>query len=320
MAKLYYRFIAVLMRYNPGLTRKLVHTGFKWVSALRAIQHWIGGYQRNSEQTTEVMGLCFASPAGIAAGFDRHGQIGRKLGHLGFGHIEIGTLTRHAEPGHNWGITTLKSLVEEPRHQQTAQLGINIGINRNTPPDKAANDLRFCLARAWPLADYIAINLCNPAAAPLLACHNRQLLQALLVVLKEGQQMLSDQTGRFVPLAVKIELDINNPQQPAVIERLRQLKFEAIIATIDAGKPATPAKVARWQNRVQQQQACEQIRRLHTALRGELPIIAVGGISSAEDVESRLAAGAALVQIHNGLLYQGPSLLRHLHGSWQSGR
>lgn len=320
MAKVYYQVIAALMHHAPGLTRQLVRRGYAWAAVLRALQHRRGGYRRNAEQASEVMGLCFASPAGIAAGFDRHGQIGRKLGHLGFGHIEIGTLTRYPEPGHNRGITALDSLRETPCQQQAALLGINIGINRNAPLDSAADDLLDCLAQAWPLADYIAINLCSPAAAPLLSRPHRPLLQALLIALKQRQHRLSEQTGRALPLAVKIKLDSSNRQQPAVIELLRQLKFEAIIATLDAGKPATAAKHARWQQRSQQQQACAQIRRLHTALRGELPIIAVGGISSPEDIANRLAAGAALVQIHNGLLYQAPSLLKHLHGSWQPGR
>ncbi len=306
----YNKIISTLMEYRPAWVRRLVFSGFRFCAWLAEARVRQSGCSRLLGQPLEIMGLSFNNPVGVAAGFDRHGRIGRRIGYLGFSHIEIGTLSPEQLPV--W--------VDQGRangENTPVILGVNIGPNPGTPLSKIQDEFLYCLRQAWNYADYIAINLCNPVTAKLLAAENESLLYRLLAELKRQQIALGVQTGRYIPVAIKMKLEPENTRLPPAVDLLKQMDFDALIAVIDAGKPATPAKVNRWLYREHQLQACELIGRLHTALEGGLPIISVGGICSLQDAQRRLDAGASLVQIHNGLVYHGPRIVKSLRTFWE---
>ncbi|MFQ3786253.1 hypothetical protein [Halomonas sp. A29] len=294
--------MTALMRGKPSLARRLAFARARW-SAWRQARLATSADQEVKTgclAPQRVMGLEFPNPLGIAAGFDRWGQLGRKAGALGFGCIEIGTLTP---------LDMAVFVNSEPtRDGSGAMLGVNIGMSPGTEASQAPQDYLVCLGAVWSRADYITINLCSPQAGALLHPDFKAGLDELLAALKQEQRALTVVSGRYVPLAVKIRLTQGSREPPEVVARLAALRFDAVVAAIDAGPPATPERYAMWQTPLWQRQACEQVDRLATLLAGNLPIIAVGGIASAGHVAGRLSAGAALVQMHDALVYQGPGV------------
>lgn len=303
----YNRIVSALMESRPTMVRKLVFSGFRFCSRLAAVRQRHSGRDWEVVQTHKVMGLHFTNPIGVAAGFDRQGLIGRRIGHLGFGHMEIGTLTPDQLPP-KWGPGGATGTAEN----RSAVLGVNIGPNPSTPCDRIQDELQYCLRQVWNYADYITVNLYSPCSVELLVPEKQPQLYNLLKELKRHQARLGEQTGRHLPVAVKLKFKLETKQLPPAVKMLKQLDFDALLAVIDAGKPATPEKVNRWLCRDRQRQACELIGRLHTTLEDKLPIISVGGICSLQDAQLRLDAGASLVQIHNGLVYHGPHIVKSL--------
>lgn len=255
-------------------------------------------------------GLAPANPVGLAAGFDKDGSLIALLDGLGFGCIEVGTVTPLPEPGNNPGIPALLSNLDrtdkgDAQPRIASCLGISIGVNTRTPPDKAVNDLRAGLRAVWDSADYIAINLSSPRMRVLHEVCNKHLLRGLLCQLKEEQALLAARSERQVPLAVKVALDLTGSALPTAIGLVRELGFEALIAA--AGRPQRTARVG---TRSLQLLRNQWTRRVADVLESRVRLIAVGGIATAEDVSERVEAGASLVQIYSGLVQWGPHAMR----------
>ncbi|WP_443192445.1 phosphoserine aminotransferase [Pseudomonas indica] len=238
----------------------------------------------------EAMGLRFDTPLGIAAGFDRHGRLGRRAGSLGFGFIEVGSL----HPAELSGLL---------RSTGTAQLGINLGLTPGIPEAV----FHEALAQLWPQADYLMLNLIHPACAPLLEPGARPHLTRLLASLRERQHRLDRLGGRQVPLAAKLRcLPGDLPLDLAAL--LRDLGFDALLAAHDPGPPATPQRYRHWQDPAVQAQACTQIERLRSLCGPRMALLSVGGIQTAAHLNDRLDAGAELVQVYGALKEQGPGV------------
>lgn len=238
----------------------------------------------------EVMGLRFAAPLGIAAGFDRLGRLGRRVGALGLGFNEIGSIDLG-------GITQLSAQALSPG---AARLGINLSL----APDISLAALRAGLARAWPLADYLTLNLIGPSSAALLGAEQRPRLRQLLAAARTEQQRL-DRPERRVPLVVKLRcLPGQVPLELA--ELLLELGYDGLLAAHDPGPPATRQRYRTWQDAAQQAQACAQIEQLRCLCGKRIALMSVGGIQTAEHLQTRLAAGAELVQVHSILLHGWP--------------
>ncbi len=264
----------------------------------------------------QSMGLAPANPVGLAAGFDKDGSLVPLLEGLGFGFIEVGTVTPLPEPGNNPGIPVLLSnlyrinkSVAQPSNRALPRiascLGISIGVNTRTPPDKAVDDLCAGLRAVWNSADYIAINLSTPRMRVLHEEWNKHLLHGLLCQLKEEQALLAARFGRHVPLAVKVALDLAGPALPTAIGLVRKLGFEALIAAADHTRQT--AHILPQTLRLLRDQ---WTRRVADALEGQVSLIAVGGIVTVEDVRERTAVGASLVQVYSGLVQRGPWAVR----------
>jgi dihydroorotate dehydrogenase len=290
--------------------------------------------KRLPDSPRKVMGLTFPNPVGLAAGLDKDGACIDGLGALGFGFIEVGTVTPRAQPGNprprifrlpdadalinrmgfnNRGVDQFVANVQAARYQGV--LGLNIGKNADTPIERAADDYLYCLERVYPFASYVTINISSPNTKNLRQLQGADELDSLLGALKDKQQRLSDLHGKLVPLALKIAPDLDDEQIKAIAGTLLRRRIDGVIATNTtlsrtavtgmphgdeagglSGKPVFEAS-----NNV--------IRKLRTEVGTEVPIIGVGGIFSGEDARAKLAAGASLVQLYTGLIYRGPALV-----------
>jgi dihydroorotate dehydrogenase len=287
-----------------------------------------------SDTPRNVMGLEFPNPIGLAAGLDKNGEYIDALAALGFGFLEIGTVTPRPQPGNpvprmfriaqaraiinrmgfnNDGVECLLMNVSRSRYRGI--LGINIGKNFDTPLERAAEDYLYCMRKVYAAASYIAINISSPNTAKLRELQQAGELDRLLGALAVERRRLADHHGKHVPLAVKIAPDLT----PADIAGMAALFIEhgvdAVIATNttisregvgglpDAsqagGLSGAPLKV----------RSTEIVRQLAATVAGRLPIIAAGGILSAADAREKVAAGASLVQLYSGLIYEGPALV-----------
>jgi len=304
------------------------------LSALHLAGRVLPAGQPIASDPVEVMGLRFPNRIGLAAGLDKNGEAIDGLARLGFGFIEIGTITPRPQPGNprprmfrlpqaraiinrmgfnNRGVEALVDNVRAAKYRGI--LGINIGKNADTPIDRAADDYLACLDKVHSLASYVTVNISSPNTKNLRQLQGENELDALLGRLKVRQQALADRDGRYVPLALKIAPDLDTEQITGIADALRRHRIDAVIAT---NTTLSRQKVAGLPHAEEQgglsgaplfDDATAVVSALARALAGELPIIAAGGVLSGEDARDKLAAGARLVQLYSGLVYRGPALV-----------
>ncbi len=261
-----------------------------------------------------VMGLSFPNPVGLAAGFDKHGDFVRVAERVGFGHIEVGTVTPRPEPGHNLGVAVLAGKLGWRRGTASRGggiiCGVSIGQNLDTPRGEAVEDYVSCLASVWDIADYVTVNLSAPGARYLHEPPCEGLLRALLARLKEEQATLAARSGRYVPLAAKVGLDPSATELPEIVRHVRDHRFDAIIAALGPGdRGAEPGPVA---DALIREHGPASVRLLTSALAGATSVISAGGVLSGEITRERLCAGASLVQLYRGLVNEGPGLIQKI--------
>lgn len=308
------------------------------VAARVARPLWAIGSRRREAAPVEVMGLRFRNPLGLAAGYDKDAVAWRALGAMGFGHVEVGTVTPLPQPGNPR--PRLHRLVErqalinrmgfpgagaeavaarlQGRRPAGLILGVSIGPNATTPPERRLDDYRMLVARFAPLADYLAVNVSSPNTEGLRSLEQPGEISGLLGALRAERDAWVGRIGRRVPLVVKLSPDL--PDVAGVVAAAEEAGADGIVmGNTTTGRPgieeATPegglsgAPLAPL--------ALQRLREVVAASR--LPVISCGGIMSPRDVAERLAAGAALVQIYTGLVYAGPGLvgstLRELRGA-----
>ncbi len=285
----------------------------------------------------QVMGLRFPNPVGLAAGLDKNADYLEALAVLGFGFIEVGTVTPRPQPGNakprlfrlpeaeaiinRMGFNNLgvEHLLEQVQIAQTDTIvGINIGKNIDTPVEKAVNDYLFSLEKVYTHADYVTINISSPNTPGLRNLQFGEALDNLLDTLKNRQQQLAQQHQRYLPMAVKVAPDLSLEEVQQLAECFTRFEIDAVIATNttlarDAVSGLKHAEEAGGlSGRPVLAASTEIVRQFKQALPAETPIIAAGGIMSAEDAMQKLEAGAQLVQIYSGLIYRGPTLIQDI--------
>jgi len=286
-----------------------------------------------------VMGIDFANPVGLAAGLDKNGDYLLGLVAMGFGFVEIGTVTPRAQPGNpqprlfrlpqakaiinrmgfnNHGVDYLVANVVRQRDfldRNKVVLGINIGKNKDTPAEDAVDDYLICMRKVYAHASYITVNLSSPNTPGLRDLQFGEPLKQLLERLKQEQHLLATQHGRYVPLTVKIAPDMAPDDIRDVAAALMQFDIDGVIATNttiarDAVKHLPHgAEAGGLSGAPLTQRSTEVVRALVQELGGKLPVIGVGGIMSGADAAAKINAGAALVQIYSGFIYRGPQLV-----------
>ena len=284
-----------------------------------------------------VMGLNFPNPVGHAAGLDKNGEYLDALAMLGFGFIEIGTVTPRPQPGNpaprifripeanaiinRLGFNNLgvDQLVENVKHSAYRSiLGINIGKNFDTPLEKAVDDYRMGLQKVYPYASYVTVNISSPNTQNLRQLQNADALDRLLDQLKLEQAKLAQVHAKYVPMVVKIAPDLNETQIQSIAALLIKHHIDGVIATnttiARTGIEHLPAaqESGGLSGAPLTQRATAVIQQLHSMLQGAMPVIGVGGILSAHDAQDKLAAGASLVQLYTGLIYRGPNLVKEI--------
>jgi dihydroorotate dehydrogenase len=286
-----------------------------------------------------LMGITFPNPVGLAAGLDKDGAYIDGLAALGFGFIEVGTVTPRAQAGNakprmfrlpqaqaiinrmgfnNGGVDAFVANVRASRFHQESKgvLGLNIGKNADTPIERAVDDYLICLEKVYPYASYVTVNISSPNTKNLRQLQGASELDALLSQLKSAQQRLADQHQRHVPIALKIAPDIDHEQIQDIAHALLRHRIDGVIATNTtisraAVKNLPHAEESGGLSGAPVLQASNQvIRGLKKELGDAIPIIGVGGILSGADARTKIDAGASLVQLYTGLIYQGPGLIR----------
>ncbi len=282
----------------------------------------------------ETMGLAFPNPVGLAAGLDKDGEHVDALAALGFGFIEVGTVTPRPQPGNprprlfripqaralvnrmgfnNLGVDRLVYNLRRMRYRGI--LGINIGKNFDTPIERAAADYVACMRKTYPLASYLAVNISSPNTPNLRRLQGSDELDRLLATLKAEQQTLFRASGRYVPLTLKIAPDISEEQIEGVAQSLLSHGMDGVIATnttiARTGVEGLPHgdEVGGLSGGPLRERATAVVRRLRATLGERIPIIGVGGILQGEDAVEKIAAGARLIQLYSGLIYGGPRLI-----------
>lgn len=285
---------------------------------------------------TRVFGLDFPNPVGLAAGLDKNGAHIDALLAMGFGFIEIGTVTPRAQAGNpkprmfrlpgeqavinrlgfnNAGVDALVRNVQRAKRTQPGLLGINIGKNKDTPNEIADGDYMYCLSRIYPLADYITINISSPNTAGLRELQEEQLLRRLIGTLREEQERLAAKHGKRVPMLVKIAPDLSDADIEACARVLNEMQVDGVIATnttvsrsaVEGVRDAD--KDGGLSGRPLMRHSTMVLRMMRTRLAERIPLIGVGGIMSDADAVTKMAAGASLVQCYSGLVYRGPKLV-----------
>lgn len=280
------------------------------------------------------MGLTFKNPVGLAAGLDKNGECIDAFGAMGFGFVEVGTVTPRPQAGNdkprlfrlveaegiinrmgfnNLGVDNLIENVK--RSNYDGILGINIGKNKDTPIEKGAEDYLICMEKVYQYAGYIAVNISSPNTPGLRSLQYGEALDELLAELKTKQAELEQKHGKYVPLALKIAPDLSDDEISQICESLIKNKIDGVIATnttldrsiVEGMKHADEA--GGLSGRPVQSRSTEVVRKLHEELGDKLPIIGVGGVDSYVAAKEKMMAGAKLVQVYSGFIYKGPSLV-----------
>jgi dihydroorotate dehydrogenase len=281
-----------------------------------------------------AMGIDFPNPVGLAAGMDKNGDHIDALLGLGFGFVEVGAVTPRPQPGNprprifrlteagavinRMGFNNLgvDHLVENLRRRENRGIvGINVGKNFDTPIERAAEDYVACLTKVYPFASFVTANVSSPNTSGLRDLQHDELLNHLLGELARTRAELKQSSGRQVPIAVKIAPDLDLQGIDAIAEKVLAHGLDAVIATNTtlsrAGVEHLPAsrEAGGLSGAPLRARATEVVARLAQVLGGRVPVIGVGGISSASDASEKLLAGATLVQLYSALVYQGPQLV-----------
>ncbi len=281
-----------------------------------------------------AMGLEFPNPVGLAAGLDKNAEHIDALAALGFGFIEVGTVTPRPQPGNprprlfrlveaealinrfgfnNVGLDAFVANVARARWRGV--LGINIGKNFDTPVERAADDYLACLEGVYGAASYVAVNVSSPNTQGLRSLQESEPLDALLARLAQARQRLADRHGKRVPLVLKVAPDLDAEQLRGIAAAVRAHRFDGVIATNSSlsreGVQGLPHadEAGGLSGAPIRAQASHTLASLAAELRGEVPLIGAGGIMSGADAADKFARGAALVQLYTGLVYRGPALV-----------
>jgi dihydroorotate dehydrogenase len=289
----------------------------------------------------ELAGLKFPNRVGLAAGLDKNARCIDGLAAMGFGFVEVGTVTPKGQPGNpkprmfrlpeanalinrlgfnNEGLDAFlanvrRSSVRKPGAQGGLLLGLNIGKNAATPIENAVDDYLICLDGVYPHADYVTVNISSPNTQNLRALQSDEALDALLGRIAERREALAAQHGKRVPIFVKIAPDLDEAQVAVIAAALQRHAMDGVVATNttlgrDAVKGMRHAEEAGGLSGAPVLEASNRvIAQLRAALGKGFPIIGVGGILSGADAVSKIAAGADVVQIYTGLIYKGPELV-----------
>ncbi len=330
----------LLFKLEPERVHQLTLRTLELSGALPPIRAWMRRVfsLERPDLRVHAFGLDFPNPVGMAAGYDKDGRAFHGLACLGFGHLELGTVTPHSQVGNprprifrlrqdealinrmgfpNAGSEELLRRLQRRGRPPGVVLGVNIGKGMDTPLDEASEDYLALMRIFYPVADYLAVNISSPNTIGLRRLQAREHLQVLLEALSSARSELQTAERRRVPILVKLSPDLNHDELEDAVDVVQGTGMDGIIATnttVDrsglsshyrdetGGVSGTPLR----------KRSTEMVHHIYQLTGGELPIVGVGGIFSAEDAREKLEAGATLIQVYTGLVYRGPGLVREI--------
>lgn len=293
--------------------------------------------QKRVDKPVEVFGLTFPNPVGLAAGLDKNGQCIDAFAAMGFGFIEVGTVTPRPQVGNpkprlfrlpeaeaiinrmgfnNDGVDKLVENVKKAKFDGI--LGINIGKNKDTPNEKGKDDYLYCMKKVYQYASYITVNISSPNTPGLRELQAGDALDDLLGSLKAEQKVLADKHNKQVPLLVKIAPDLDDQEIRQIADSIIKHQIEGVIATNTTLERADVTgllhgdEAGGLSGRPVQEKSLYVVDKLTDMLGKDIPVIGVGGIDSAQSAQDKLNAGAALVQVYTGFIYHGPDLIKKI--------
>jgi len=327
-----YKFIRFfLFLFNPELSHHISMKALKLACFFGLIKNNI------NPNPTNIMGLTFPNKVGLAAGLDKNAEYITPLSKLGFGFIEVGTVTPRSQPGNpkprsfrlikhegiinrfgfnNVGIDQFIKNIKKSNFKGI--LGVNIGKNFDTPINKAVDDYLICFRKAYPYASYISINISSPNTKNLRTLQDNKNLEILLKAINREQNLLTKKFKKRVPYVVKISPDNSNKQLDLIVKLLFKYQVDGVIATnttIDK-KTIESSKFSKEDGGLSgaplNKKSTRTIQYLNKILKGKIPIIGVGGIMKGQDGIEKIKNGASLIQVYSGLIYKGPRLIHEL--------
>jgi dihydroorotate dehydrogenase len=329
----------LLFRLDPERIHRLTLRILALAGALPPVRAWLRRVfsLERPDLKVRAFGLDFPNPVGMAAGYDKDGRAANGLACLGFGHLELGTVTPLPQVGNprprifrlpedralinRMGFPNAGSeaLLRKMRHSRPPDviLGVNIGKGVDTPLIRASEDYLFLLRTFYPVTDYIAVNVSSPNTIGLRRLQAREYLEDLLVDLSSARSALEVPEGRRVPILIKLAPDLNECELEDAVGVVQEAEMDGVIitnTTVDrSGLVSSHREETGGLSGVPlRERSTEMVRYIHRLTGGELPIVGVGGIFSAEDAREKLNAGATLIQVYTGLVYQGPGLIREI--------
>ncbi|PHI31350.1 quinone-dependent dihydroorotate dehydrogenase [Budvicia aquatica] len=332
---MFYPFIRkALFQLDPERAHEFTFSQLRRLNG-RSLQFLIR--QSVPDKPTICMGLTFKNPLGLAAGLDKDGECIDALGSMGFGSIEVGTVTPKPQPGNdkprlfrivaaeglinrmgfnNHGVDNLVENLKKTHFDGI--IGVNIGKNKATPVEQGKDDYLICMDKVYPYAGYIAINISSPNTPGLRSLQYGAALDDLLMAIKKKQIELEKRHAKYVPIAVKIAPDLSEEELIQIADSLVRHNIDGVIATnTTLDRKLVQGLINSDQSgglsgRPLQYSSTEVIRRLSKELNGKLPIIGVGGIDSVVAAREKIEAGSSLIQIYSGFIFKGPGLVKDI--------
>ncbi len=330
-------FRTLLFKLNPEQAHQLTLSLMRLAGDIHPVNALIRSVYSAPNHPVEAFGLSFSNPIGLAAGYDKDGIGWRGLASLGFGHIEIGTVTPKPQPGNpqprlfrlpkeaalinrmgfpGMGAEFVVQQISKP-HPKNLVLGVNIGKNNDTPLEAAAQDYLFLLRLFANLADYLTVNVSSPNTVGLRQLQERQALDQLLKQLRAERERLDQTDPHKVPILIKLSPDLTDTQLDDALDVILANQMDGVIATnTTISREGVESPHARedggLSGRPLLMRSLMMVAKIYKRTEGRLPVIGVGGISNATGVQRMMDAGAVLVQIYTGLIYEGPGLVKNI--------
>jgi dihydroorotate dehydrogenase len=328
---------ALLFRLDPERAHRLALLAVARAGTIAPVRRAVAAAFAAPSLPVHVFGLTFPNPIGLAAGYDKDGIGFRGLAALGFGHVEIGTVTPEPQSGNPqprvFRLVEDRSLINRMgfpgrgaryvarqlvrSRPRKVVLGVNIGKQKSTPLEEAAEDYELLVDELGPLADYLAVNISSPNTPGLRRLQEAGFLEQLLTRVAARRDLVAGRLGRPLPMLVKLAPDLDDRQLRTAVAAIEGAGLDGLIATnTTLGREHLRSPFAGEEGGLSgaalTARSTEVVRAIHAETRGRLPIVGVGGVMGPDDARAKLAAGATLVQLYTGLVYEGPGLVQRI--------
>jgi len=335
---MYSWFRRVLFRLDPEVAHQLTLQTLSFAGNFPLSNWFLRQMYKIPSKPVKVFGLTFKNPVGLAAGYDKDAIAIHGLAALGFGHVEVGTVTPRPQPGNpkprifrliednavinrmgfpGKGAEYASRQLASSIKQKSVIVGVNLGKNKDTPLEEAANDYIELMRRFMVPADYLAINISSPNTVGLRRLQGREMLEDLLGAIQKERESISLGRGGYAPILVKIAPDLNDEELDDAIGVILDKGMDGIIATNttlarDGLRSKNRSETGGLSGSPLAVKSEAVLSRVVKLVNGKIPVVSAGGIMSPEDAKKRLALGASLFQVYTGLIYRGPGLVREI--------